>query len=409
MPWVAPLLPAEQAWLLTLPAEPAAGGAMDREHVYIPLKAPAVPDADLASAVPAATSPAAPLVTTPPAMDPTKGPVVVALDRETGVTRWTAPLESAWSPVVAAGVVYVAAGREIWALDAATGQGLWHVPLARAPRAEMVLSGNVLAVLTEPDEVIGIRTDIPALAWTRPIGEQAAVALTADDNALYAATAAGRVVRVMLHDGAVTWERTLSGGELSQPSVADDRVLVGTRTGSRAFFALDPESGDVEWDWDYRRMGGHPVGAAADRDLIYMAARDNVLRAFERGNGNQRWKREIGTHPLHPPMTFGGIVVVTGINPMLSTFDAKSGVPIATWTAPPNAELLGPPLIDSALRPFTTAIAVILRDGRVMALRPTAMLFKEPALTPLPALPGRPLLREVLSGTTTSAPAPAAR
>src|SRR5688572_10382610 len=36
-PYVAPLLPAEQAWLVTLPAPPSAGGAMDAHHVYIPL------------------------------------------------------------------------------------------------------------------------------------------------------------------------------------------------------------------------------------------------------------------------------------------------------------------------------------------------------------------------------------
>lgn len=392
-PWIAPLLPAEQAWLVTLPAEPAAGGAMDVDRVYLPLKAPAEREPDLVTPPPSSTAP--PVQSASPAIEPPTGPVVVALNRETGVSEWTAPLASAWPPVVGAGVVYVATEREIRALDAKTGRDVWSVALEAPPRAELLLRGTLLIVLVEPDLLLGVRTDSHAVAWRRPIGERAAAALTADGKAVYVATASGRVLRILLSDGSVEWERMLSDNALSQPSLAEDRVLVGTRTGSsRAFFALDGDSGDVEWVWDARRMGGHPVGSAADDDVVFMAARDHILRALNRGNGNQRWKQEIGTHAVEPPMAFGGIVVVTGINPTLSTFNARTGAPIATWQAPANAELQGPPLIDPILRPFRTSIAVVLRDGRVIALRPTAMLFKEPALTPLSELPGRPLQRE---------------
>lgn len=392
-PWIAPLLPAEQAWLVTLPAEPAAGGATDVDRVYLPLKAPPEREPDLVTPPPPSAT--QPDQSASRAIEPPPGPVMVALNRETGVQEWTAPLASAWPPVVGAGVVHVAMEREIRALDAKTGRDLWSVALEAPPRAELLLRGNLLTVLIEPDLLLGIRTDSHAVAWRRPIGERATVALTADGRAVYIATVSGRVLRVLLSDGSLEWERKLSDGELSRPSVAEDRVLVGTRTGSsRAFFALDADSGDVEWVWDARRMGGHPVGSAADDDVVFMAARDHILRALNRGNGNQRWKQEIGTHAVEPPMAFGGMVVVTGINPTLSTFDAKTGAPIATWLAPANAELQGPPLIDPILRPFRTSIVVILRDGRVIALRPTAMLFKEPALTPLNALPGRPLQRE---------------
>jgi hypothetical protein len=394
-PWIAPLLPAEQAWLITLPAEPAAGAAMDAHRVYLPLKAAA--EREPALVPPPALSPTPSAGATPPTTEPAAGPVMLALSRETGFTEWTAPLSSALPPVVGTGVVYVALEREIRVLDAETGSRVWSVALEGAPREEMLLHGNLLAVLIEPDMLIGIRTDTRAVAWRRPIGEHAAVDLTADDRSVYVATASGRMLRILLHDGSIAWERKLSDSELSEPAVAEDRVLVGTRMGSsRAFFALDPGSGDVEWMWDARRMGGHPVGSAADDDVIVMAARDNVLRALNRGSGNQRWKQEIGTHAVEPPMAFGGIVVVTGINPTLSTFDVRTGAPISTWVAPANAELQGPPLIDSILRPFRTSIVVVLRDGRVSALRSTAMLFKEPALTPLTVLPGRPLQREVL-------------
>jgi hypothetical protein len=50
------------------------------------------------------------------------------------------------------------------------------------------------------------------------------------------------------------------------------------------------------------------------------------------------------------------------------------------------------------LKPFSVAMVVIMRDGRVVGLRPTAMMFAEPPAGKLTALPGRPLPRERLPG-----------
>jgi outer membrane protein assembly factor BamB len=251
-------------------------------------------------------------------------------------------------------------------------------------------------------ELLAVRTDTHAVAWRRHIGESASVRLDADDRAAYVATAEGRLIRVMLADGSVDWDQVLYAGALGEPLAIRDRVLVGTASttpstmGSRSFFALDPDSGGVRWNWDYRHLGGHPIGAAAEGDVVYMAALDEILRALNRSNGNQKWKRLIGTRPRFPPVAFGGIVVVVGTNPLLSAFNGKTGAPIGTWAAPANTETQGAPLIDPVLRPFRTSIVVILRDGQVSALRPTAMMFREPAVTPPTTLPGQPLLIERL-------------
>jgi hypothetical protein len=42
------------------------------------------------------------------------------------------------------------------------------------------------------------------------------------------------------------------------------------------------------------------------------------------------------------------------------------------------------------------AIVMVTREGVVEALRPAAMMFREGVLTPVAALPGRPLGRENL-------------
>jgi outer membrane protein assembly factor BamB len=406
-PWIAPLLPAEPAWEITLPAEPAAAGAMDFDRVYIPLEDPVVRPEDVpvlparSLTVPALGS--TPLMVPSFALEPPAA-MIVALERETGRREWLLRVASTLPPVVGDGVVYVAAGREILAVDAARGARRWAFTLDRPPRMPLLLQGDHLLALTEANDLVAVNVATRAEAWRRPLTETGAVRMRADDRAVYLASAAGTLTRVRLADGAIDWavepERGLAATsrELSEPAIARDRVLVGST--SQSFLAIDPESGATRWHWTYRHIGGDVIGAAVVEDVIYAAALDNTLRAVNRSDGNQKWKRDLSTRPLFPPQTLPEIIIVTGLSPLLSTFNARTGAPIGSWAAPANAEPEGRPLIDPSLRPFRTAIVVILRDGRVIALRPTAMLFKELPVAPFTVLPGRPLTREPAPGAS---------
>jgi WD40 repeat protein len=187
---------------------------------------------------------------------------------------------------------------------------------------------------------------------------------------------------------------------LSRLTAAGDRVFVGSTDNN--FYALEASTGRLA----YRlRTGGDVVGAAANADFVYVASLDNLLRGLRRGSGNQVWKRNLTTRTVAPPSTFGGIVLVTGNDPTLTTFDATTGMPIATFSV--AADLQGVPLVDSTPEPFRVAIVVITRDARAIGLRPTGMMFREPPLTPIQTLPGRPLSREPFSvpspqGSTTN-------
>jgi len=198
---------------------------------------------------------------------------------------------------------------------------------------------------------------------------------------------------VRLTDGSVAWERTLAG-TLSEPALGKDRVLIGSDTSW--LWALDPKSGDEKWTWPRRIFGGDVIGAAVDGDVVYVASLDNVIRALNRGNGSQLDKQDIKTRPIFPPRAFFGTVVVIGLSPTVSTFLGPKLTPVATWAPPPptDAELQGPPLIDEHLKPFGVAMVVILKDGRVIGVRPSAMMFPEPAGVPLNFVPGRPVPRE---------------
>jgi len=257
----------------------------------------------------------------------------------------------------------------------------------RGAMAPLAWQRDRVVALVNPDEVWAFQPLTGERLWRREIGGEAgAASMAVDAEGIYVALGS-RLLKVTPADGSIAWQRTLTG-VLSEPAVARDRVFVGSD--ANAFFALDPDDGRIAWTWP--RLGGDVIGSVADKDVVYVASLDNMLRALNRGNGNQRWKHDTPTRPVQAPRLLEGVVVVIGIGPALSTFSARNGMPISTYDAP--AELQGPPLIDAELKPFRVTVAAITRDGRVAGLRPVAMMFRDAAPTPFTTLPGRPLLRE---------------
>ena len=351
-PTPVPLLPAELAWTLTLPIVPSAPGAMDQDRVYIPLRQ------DL----------------------------LVALGRETGLVEWTRAIDTADPVVVGHATLFTVSRGRIRALDVATGADLWSVAVEGTITAPLVWDSGWLIAIAEPGDVLAFRAADGLLIWRRALGAPSPhPAVPGGDNALYVTLADGRVVALELEHGETLWEQTLPG-ILSEPAAARDRVFVGST--DNFFYALDADTGSLTWKW---RNGGDVLGAAADGDVVYLASLDNVIRAVNRGNGNQRWLKSTGTRPVLPPRAFSGIVVLPGLMPGVTAFIGDTGAVMGTHA---SGNLMGPPLLDAAVKPFQVAIVTITREGVVEALRPTGMMFREAASVPLTVVPGRTLSRE---------------
>jgi outer membrane protein assembly factor BamB len=356
-PPLAALLPSEQAWVVTLPFPPSAAAAMDEARVYIPLQ----------------------------------DEHIIAIDRRTGETIWMVDIESNWPPLVSDGVVYIAASDELHALDAATGDRKWRVPLGRGPMSALAIANNIIVVLVSPDGIGAVRASDGDLIWQKSLGGQGGPASMSVDAGRVFVAIGDRLVRFELADGTMRWDRKLPG-MLRSPIGGNGRVFVGST--SNAVYGVDQDNGSVTWTY---RVGGDVVGAAVDRDVVYVASLDNVLRALKQANGNQIWKRALPTRPVAPPNAIGGIVAVSGLTYPLSTFNAKTGVALANYDASVDlgrAKYLPPTLLAPALRPFSVALVVISSDGRATGQRPVAMMFRDNPLQPFAALPGKPLARE---------------
>jgi outer membrane protein assembly factor BamB len=339
---------------------------MDDAAVYVPLEQAA-----------ASTEDGAP---------PPSPAVLIALDRRSGVTRWTSSVATGLTPVLTHGAIVVATPAGIEALDPRSGERQWNVALDRPPRARMIAQGARLLTMLEGGELIAVDLERRAVVWRRSIGESDLLSLTSDAEAAYLATAGSRVISVSLADGVTRWDRRLTG-VLSELVADRDRLFVGSTT--KSFWSLDARTGNEKWNWGGHVFGGAVVGAAVQGEKVYVVSKDNIVRALNRGNGSQEWKEPIA-RPLFPPSLLNGIVTVVGVSPTLSTFRADTGNPVSTWSFPAELLLQGTPLIDEPA-PYRVAIVAIFRDGQVFGLRPTEMLYKETPPVPLTALPGRPV------------------
>jgi outer membrane protein assembly factor BamB len=361
-PPFASLFPLEEAWMVMLPALPAAPAAHDGSRVYVPLVSE----------------------------------ILVALDWRNGDMVWSVPLKATSAALPANDAVYVAGDGAVHALDAATGATRWTAPIA-APAGLMRLAGaRVLAIgagaVTAFDAASG------ALQWTQPLDDAGdPLGAVVSGDAVFVSFAKGAVRRLGAGDGRVAWTRMIDGRP-SPPLSVEDSVYVGA-TDNR-FYALASKDGKERWAW---RTGGDVVGAAMDGSTdpkatkaVYYVALDAVVRAVNPGNGHQRWKRDGGTRPVAPPLALDGSLLVAGLMPVLSGFAPLTGVPQGTFELPGDGEVHGTPLVTATLVPRAVAVAVVLKDGRAFGLRALSLMFNESPPPPLLTLPGKPLTRERL-------------
>src|SRR5262249_23500483 len=92
------------------------------------------------------------------------------------------------------------------------------------------------------------------------------------------------------------------------------------------FYCLDPASGAVAWKVNVgAAMRGRP---AADDRHVYTASMDNLVRAFDRRSGAQRWHKDARFRPTTGPALIGPIVLVSASAAVeLHALSGKTGDP----------------------------------------------------------------------------------
>jgi outer membrane protein assembly factor BamB len=267
--------------------------------------------------------------------------VVRALDGATGAARWTAATH-ALSLIPGDGVLVLAHGELVAALDAGTGRPVWELPRASTVNHAIDAgNGTVVAVVQEgvPTDPLGFPMKAIALdaatgtrLWASEqyefVGTMRVVA--GADAAYYCQDE--KLIARELRTGVLRW--AVPAGLDAEPLAAGEDVVV-LRDGGLA--AIDPTTGRLRWrvDWQVSSVAfvggllvvqtfvgtsrsrlsaargvdpasgtviwtvppsGEPASpAVATDEFVYLSVRDGLMCAYATATGELLWSHNSGT------------------------------------------------------------------------------------------------------------------
>lgn len=270
---------------------------------------------------------------------------ILSYDLITGRARWTATGTPRTALAVGGGLLFVDQAGKLTALRTADGSTAWTIPFGETLVTPLVWENGLLVAATAT-ELLAARAEDGMLVWRQPIaGAHASPAITADR--VYVPLGDNRVMALRRDTGATIWEHKL-GGAPNEILALDDRIFVGAN--DNFLYALATADGAIDWRW---QTGADVLTRPAfDADRIYFVSLDNVLRAVNRKNGVQQWKKALPFRPVWAPVKAADILLVTGLTGQPRGFFMKDGAPGGELTSDPAPFLpvpAAPPLPLDAL------------------------------------------------------------
>lgn len=337
------IFPLQPSWRATLDGPPAQLPAADRTHLYLPLR---------------------------------QGQLIAVAVGD-GLMQWSIDQPVTVPPVVGGATLFVAAGRELHALDTDTGLPEWRLTFETEVSAPLLWDADWLIVGLANGDVLAYQGLDGRPAWRQRLSVPMRIAATIAGDRLYLPLEDGRVMALDLLTGEPLWERQFDG--TPAPILAfDDRLFLGTT--DNFFYCVSSVTGTIHWRW---RTGADIIGApVVDTERVYFVSLDNQIRALDRRTGVQRWKRNLPTRPVAGLRQMGHLLVQTGRAPSLRLYYAGDGQPAGELEI--ASELAVPPIVFSTLDDATLTVVLVTDQGEVQAFR-TA---DGPRMTAMDYLPG---------------------
>jgi len=237
---------------------------------------------------------------------------MIAIDLASGQQRWAfkprrlaSPENGFWgghltSPVVANGLVFVGAGKEMYALDASTGATRWEYS-----GDEYVVSsatiGDGRVFYSDAKHFYALDQHTGALTWKSPstfavyfspIVAKQTVFFTDGDNLVALNTA----------DGTKRWETGIPNEIIRPGGVQGSRLFVKSTS---TLYALDVDTGKVVWRFDEPSFVSFPAIAGDKLFAVTGSTGQTGVSAIDITTGKRVWAQKIPTLAGQPPVIAG--------------------------------------------------------------------------------------------------------
>lgn len=223
---------------------------------------------------------------------------------ETGDKDWSLPLPATRAACDAMFCV-VADDAMVRGIDLTRRAITWQRPLDRPLGLPPTLRSGWVLLASQAGVVRALQATDGREIWRFDAGGALTGAPAINGNQVAVATVASKLTLLELANGHPAWTVTLEQLP-GAPRMGGGAVLVGTGNGRLGF--VDQVTGRLRFE---TRTGGNVTGMPAlDEKHIYTVGQDGVLRAFDRGNGAQRWYSNLTTRASDGPFVDGDLVFV---------------------------------------------------------------------------------------------------
>jgi len=245
--------------------------------------------------------------------------------------------------------VLVGSSVALQSLDPAAGKVQWTTPQTGA--VDEIVYRAAWVITTAGSALGAFRAADGSVVWQETFGSAVVGAPAIDGDAVFVVLTDGKLLRLSILSGEITWTKQLDGRS-SPPFAANDRVYVSLSDGH--FEAFHQQNGHLLW---WYQFSGPSIGAAiSDTKHVYVALKDNTIRALDRYLGNQRWQAQLTERPASGPLLTADDVLLPSENGEIGMAERKDGHVVARIAPPPV------PADVPGVRPYLVAVATAPGD-----------------------------------------------
>lgn len=251
--------------------------------------------------------------------------VLLAVDRETGKVLWknATQLEISAGPSMAYGVLVVATTKgEVVAFSPEEGKELWRASLGAGALSTPGISAKAVVVLSVDGVVHALARDSGSVLWTYntsvpPLSLRGSAAPLMDDERVYIATSAGKLLGMNADNGVLGWDtRVATNAGRSELERMNDIVGNMVQAADGVVFSIgyqsqltatNPDTGRRLWQYDASSVNNLAMGLGN----IYFSDVSGHLYAVDQHSGKVVWKQtDYAWHQLTAPVVVSSVLAV---------------------------------------------------------------------------------------------------
>lgn len=184
---------------------------------------------------------------------------------------------------------------KVYALHLRTGKKVWETQTGGKVYSTPAVAGKVVVVGSSDHFIYGLAATSGAVLWKVEAQKAVLGSPLIHDGVAYIGASDGIFRAIDVKSGAVRWTfDKVKGYVSSKPLYYQDKIIFGSW--SNGFYALDPKSGKLIWEWNnghanrmFSAGACYPVGADGK---VFIVAPDRYMTALDARDGAVVWREK---------------------------------------------------------------------------------------------------------------------